>query len=243
MDLTAHRDALVDACRRTRGVTSLVVFGSAAAGGEGRRDEWSDLDFNLFVSPDASERVCREWPFLPNPDRLVMTAHEGRDGGVALYDDGTLFEFGAGLPWVIRDPAREVLLDGGDLDFAEPEPLPDAAAQVRLFLAKLYIGMARVRRGERVAGNVHVRAWAVMPLAETLRQRMAPTAGRSPFDPVRRLEQALPEVAARIGALLDTEVEACAVGLFGLSRELLEPGWADYPSRAADVIAARLGWA
>lgn len=243
MDLAEHRDALVDACRQTPGVTSLVVFGSASGAGEGRRDEWSDLDFNLFVSPDVQERVRREWPFLPNRARLVMAAHEGRDGGVALYDDGTLFEFGAALPWVIRDPEREVLLDGGDLVFAEPDPPPDPADQVRVFLAKLYIGMARVRRGERVSGNVHVRAWAVVPLAEALRQRLAPDARRSPFDPVRRLEQALPEVALRLGALLDAEVEACAVGLFGLSRELLEPGWAGFPSRAADVIAARLGWA
>lgn len=242
MDLGAHRDALLESCRRTPGVTSLVVFGSSASGGENRWDEWSDLDFNLFATAETCEGLARDWPFLPRPERLVMTAHEGGDGGVALYDDGMLYEFGAGRPWTIRDPDRQVLLDGGDLAFADPDPRPEAAAQVRLALAKLYIGMGRVRRGERVAGNVHVRSWAVVCLAEALRQRLAPAAARSPFDPLRRLEQAMPEVSERIASLLDVDVETCARGLFDLSRELLEPGWPDYPSRAADVVAGRLGW-
>lgn len=241
MDLDTHRDALLDSCRRTPGVTSLVVFGSSAADGAARRDEWSDLDFNLFCTPDGLDDL-HEGRFLPRPEHLVMRAREGRDGGVALYDDGMLYEYGAGLPWTIRDPERQVLIDGGDLVFAPPDAPPDAASQVRLFLAKLYIGVGRVRRGERVAGNVHVRAYAVSCLAEALRQRLAPASARSPFDPLRRLERALPEAADRIGALLDGGVEECARGLFVLSRQRLEPGWADYPSRAADVIAERLGW-
>ncbi|MCB0912984.1 MAG: hypothetical protein KDB60_15340 [Propionibacteriaceae bacterium] len=243
MDLAAHRAALLDSCRRAPGVTSLVVFGSSAGAGAGRRDEWSDLDFNLFLAGDAAPYLARDWPFLPHPDQLVLTAHEGENGGVALYADGMLYEFGAGRPWTIRDPDREVLLDGGDLCVTAPDPLPDAAAQVRLFLAKLYIGVGRVRRGERVAGNVHVRAHALACLAEALRQRLAPDAARSPFDPLRRLELALPEVSGRLAALLDADVETCARGLFDLSRELLEPDWPDYPSLAADVIATRLGWA
>jgi hypothetical protein len=113
---------------------------------------------------------------------------------------------------------------------------------VRLFVAKLYIGMGRVRRGERVAGNLHVRTWAVICLVEALRQRLAPLASRSAFDPVRRLEQALPEVSDRIASLLDADVEACGRGLLEVSRELLEPGWPEFPSRAADVVARRLGW-
>lgn len=241
-DLDAYRDALLERCRATPGVTSLVVFGSSATGSAGRRDAWSDLDFNLFVAADAPEVVAR-WPFLPWPERLVLTAREGGDGGVALYDDGFLLEFGAGRPWTIRDPDREVLVDGGDLVLAAPPPPPDAASQVRLFLVKLYVGVGRVRRGERVAGGTHVRTWALLCLAEALRQRLAPDAARNPFDPLRRIELALPEVAGRIGDLVDRDVETCARGLFDLSRELLEPGWADYPGRAADVVAARLGWA
>lgn len=241
MDLAQHRDALLESCRHTEGVTSLVVFGSATSGSQ-RRDAWSDLDFNLFLTPSAAEGLDRDWPFLPYPEQLLLTAREGDNGGVALYADGVVYEFGAGRPWTIRDPEREVLLDGGDLIWGDAQPPPDPSDQLRLFLVKLYLGMGRVRRGERVSGGVHIRAHAVTCLAEALRQRLAPDAARSPFDPLRRLEAALPEAARRIAALLDQPVEACAHGLFLLSRELLEPGWAAYPGRAADLIATRLGW-
>lgn len=242
MDLAQHRDALLESCRRTEGVTSLVVFGSATSWSQ-RRDEWSDLVFNLFLTPSAAEGLYRDWPLLPDPEQLLLTAREGDNGGVALYADGVVYEFGAGRPWTIRDPEREVLLDGGDLAWGDPEPPPDPSDQIRLFLVKLYLGMGRVRRGERVSGGIHVRAHAVTCLGEALRQPAAgPVRRARPFDPLRRLEAALPEAARRIAALLDQPVEECAHGLFLLSRDLLEPGWAAYPSRAADLIAARLGW-
>jgi len=206
LDLAQHRDALLKSCRSFEGATSLVVFGSATSGSQ-RRDEWSDLDFNLFLTPSAAEGLDRDWPFLPDPEQLLLTAREGDNGGLALYADGVVYEFGAGRPWTIRDPEREVLLDGGDLVWGDPGPPPDPSDQLWLFLVKLYLGIGRVRRGERVSGGVHVRAHAVTCLAEALRQRLAPDAERSLFDPLRRLEAALPEAARRIAALQDQPVE------------------------------------
>lgn len=239
-DLTARVTALRDACRATPGVTTLVVYGSTTSAAAGRRDAWSDLDFTVFLAPEAAPELRRSWAFLPDRDHLVLTAREGANGGVALYDDAMIAEFGAGEPWQVRDPHREVLLDGGDLVVAEPEPLPDPVDQVGLFLVKLAIGLGRVRRGERVAGNAHLRAYAPTCLVEALRQRLAPDAPRSPFDPTRRLEQALPGPAARLAHLLDADAETCARGQLDLARELLEPGWSDFPSRACDVVTARL---
>lgn len=242
VDLNQRIAALRESCRTTPGVTSLVVFGSTTRAGAGRRDDWSDIDANIFLAPTAAEALRQTWEFLPDRDRLVLTAREGADGGVVLWDDGLLAEFGAGLPWEIRDPDHEVLLDGGDLRFTAPGPLPDAVDQVGLFLAKLLIGVGRYRRGERVAGHAHVRGYAVAHLAEALRQRLAPHAGRSPFDPLRRLELALPAQAARLDELLAADLEECARGLLGLARQQLEPHWPQFPSAAADLIAARLGW-
>lgn len=241
-DLEPRIAALREACARTRGVTSLIVFGSTTAAHAERRDAWSDLDFNVFLAPSETARLQESWAFLPDPDRLVLAAHEGTAGGVVLYDDGLIGEFGAGEPWVVRDPDREVLLDGGDIATEPPPPLPDPRDQVGLFLVKLAIGVGRVRRGERIAGGAHVRTYALTPLCEALRQRLVPDAPRSPFDPLRRLESALPEVARHLAVLLDGEVEACARGLFGLAREHLEAGWAEFPSRAFDIVARDLGW-
>ena len=242
MTLDEHLAALRAQALATDGVTSLVTFGSASQGSAARRDEWSDVDFTVFLRPDAAERLGRSWEFLPAPERIVLRAREGGVGGVVVYDDGMLYEFAAGLPWEVRDSERQVLIDGGDIVVADPPALPSAADQVGLFLVKLYIGVGRVRRGERVAGNAHIRCYALGALCEALRQRLAPDAPRSPFDPLRRLETALPEVGARLGALLDRELEECARGLYDLSRRVLEPGWADFPSAGADLVAGRLGW-
>lgn len=241
-ELVARIAALKTACESTPGVTSLVVYGSTTRAAAGRRDEWSDLDFTVFLAADVSSEVQRNRGFLPDRERLVLTAREGDNGGVAVYDDGLLCEFGAGEPWVIRDPDREVLLDGGDLVTAAPPPLPDPLDQLGLFLVKTAIGVGRVRRGERVAGNAHIRVYALTALCEALRQRLAPDAARNPFDPLRRLEQALPTLAVQIGDLLDSDVEACARGLIELARIELEPGWDEFPSRAFDVIEQTLGW-
>ena len=242
MRFDEHLDALTAACRATEGVTSLTTFGSTAASQAARRDEWSDLDFCVFFRPDRSDDLRASWAFLPERDRVVLEAREGDVGGVVIYDDGMLYEFGAGTPWPFSDPHRDVVLDGGDLTLTDPPALPDPAQAVRLFVAKLYIGMGRLRRGERVAANPHIRCHALGALAEALRQRLAPDVPRSPFDPLRRLEQALPEQASRIASALDIELEACARELWVLAREELEPGWDAFPSRAADVVAGRLGW-
>lgn len=245
MDLAGHRERLLEQSRRTDGVTSLVLFGSAADGSAHRRDAWSDLDFNLFAEPQAAERVRRDWPFLPDPDRIVLRAREHADGGVVLYDDGMVYEFGAGLPWDISDPAREVVLDGGDLRYAAPPSPPDPGNEIRLFLVKLYLGVGRVRRGERLSGGTLIRTYAATCLAHVLRARLAPTGPDDPsaFDPLRRLEAAYPRVGERFAAALDGPAEEAARGLFQLARDELEPGWADYPSEAARLVEARLGWA
>ena len=64
----------------------------------------------------------------------------------------------------------------------------------------------------------------------------------SPYDPTRRFERALPDLAGEIGLLLDENLEVCARGLFDVARRELEPGWTEFPSAAADTIARRLGW-
>lgn len=240
-DFPAHLRVLTQRCRATDGVTSLAFFGTSAAAGASRRDQWSDVDFTVFFRADRAAEIRSTWAFLPWRDLVVLEAREGNDGGIVVYDDGMLYEFGAGLPWPIRDPVRDIAVDGGDLVFADT-PMPEAAAgQVRLFLAKLYIGVGRLRRGERAAAEAHIRMRAVRPLCGALRERMHATSG-NPFDPVRRFEEDLPEVGQKLDAALDRDLESCARGLFDLAREFLEPGWDAFPSLGADAIARRLDW-
>lgn len=223
-------------CAAHPGVSSLIVFGSTSTQFADRRDQWSDIDFNLFVTPDAVGEIALDlWDFLPDAEHLVLTAREGGNGGVVLYDDGLICEFGAGSPWVIQDPDHEVLLDGGDIAFTDPPSPRGPVDQVGVFLVKVLIGYGRVRRGEVVGGNAHLRTYAVTALAEALRQRLAPDAPRNPFDPLRRLELALPEPAARLAELQQQDPDSCASGLLDLAEELLAPGWDEFPDRAFAV--------
>jgi len=109
---------------------------------------------------------------------------------------------------------------------------------------KLLIGAGRARRGEVLNGGQLVRGWAVQLLVRAIRGRFAEssTTLRDTIDPMRRFEADFPEWAARIAALLEAPVEDAARGLFSLAREVLEPGWPEFPTRAADAVAGRLGW-
>lgn len=244
MGLDDYLTELVAGCQATDGVTTLAVFGSSASAHADRRDEWSDLDFAVFAAPERADTVAAEWAFLPRQDELVLTAREYDTGGVALYADGTVFEFGAGPAWDISDPTCQVLLGGDDLRRVPPPSAPSPENAVRLFLVKLLIGMGRVRRGEVLAGGAHVRCYALAALLAAVRGRLAPAVvdESNPFDALRRFEAAYPELGAKLVAALDLPVEAAALALFRLARAELEPGWEDFPSRAADVVAERLGW-
>lgn len=241
MTLQDRIDALRAKSAQTPGVTSLVVFGSTTKAAAPRRDRWSDIDFNLFISPDDAGKLAKEnWPFLPDAQQLVLTAREGENGGVALYDDGMICEFGAGFPWEIQDPDYEILLDGGDLTFVPPPHPPDVADELGLFLVKLLIGYGRIQRGEVVSGNGHLRGYAVTALAEVLRQTLVPEAPRSPFDPLRRLEQALPELAAEIAVLQLADAPTCALGLLNLAERELADTLPGFPQRAFQVARQAL---
>ncbi len=235
---------LVERCARLPGVTTVAVFGSSTSAAAARRDEWSDLDFAVFAEPASQDFFAREWPFLPQPDEVVLTAREHGSAGVAVYRDGTVAEFGAGAPWPISDPSCEVLVGGSDIVRVEP-PAPDSAANaIRLFLAKLLIGVGRVRRGEIAAGGRTIRGEAAGALASAVRALLpaVPDVEPSPFDPLRRIEAAYPFIGSRLAAACELPAETAARVLLELAEDELRPGWSHWPADAALVVRVRLGW-
>lgn len=234
--LESRKQQLQDLVLNDPGLTSVVVFGSSTEAAKHRRDRWSDLDANIFISDDAAGAAAKEsWPFLPDADGVVLRAREGENGGVVLWRDGMICEFGAGAPWPIQDEDREVLVDGGDLNLVSSPCLPNAADQFGLFLVKLLIGYGRVVRGETLAGNAVMRCYAITALAETLRQVLAPDVARSPFDPLRRIEQSLPHLATEIAELQLAEPTRFALGVLDLAESALR-GWPEFQREAWQVV-------
>lgn len=247
--------ALRSAVEQHGDLTGLVLLGSAADSARGRRDEWSDHDFFAIVADGRGDAVRPDVAWLPGQGELAATAREGGIGFVALYDDGHVFEFALAeigeLGGALAEEATVVVDDDGRLAGlieegrarVSAQPPADPAEQVALMMVKLLIGVGRARRGELLTAGEFVRTWAVQCLVRAVRARAE--AGAAPgmrVDPVRRFEQDHPAVAARIAAALEAPVEEAARALYDLARELLEPGWPEFPTRAADAVGRRLEW-
>ncbi len=253
-DLTT---GLADGVRGRDGLIGLVLLGSASDTGAVRRDEWSDHDFFALVEAGRGPEIRPDLDWLPDSDRVALTAREGEIGFAVVYDDGHVFEFAfseageldgslAGDATVVvdDDAATTAALIAQARARADAGDRFDPANDTRLMLVKLLIGVGRARRGEVLNAGSFVRSWAVQLLVRAIRGRFADrsTTLRDTIDPVRRFEHDFPEWAARIAAALEAPVEDAARALFDLAREILEPGWDEFPSRAADAVAARLGW-
>lgn len=184
----------------------------------------------------------------------MLVAREGEIGFVAVYDDGHVAEFAAAtaeeLAGALVTDDSAIVYDEGPaaelvaaartrVEAARPDPVNDA----RLVLVKLLIGVGRARRGERLAAGGFVRSWALECFVRALRaRRPVAESARDAIDPLRRFERDYPELAARLDGLLAAPVEEAGRELFRVFRETLEPGWAEFPTAAADAVAARLGW-
>lgn len=242
------RDEFVaELTRRARalpGVTTVALFGSSTDQAAWRRDQWSDVDFAVFATDAAADQVGRDWAFLPAPEQIVLAAREYDSAGVVVYADGTCAEFGAGRPWLVSDPSCQVVFGGADVRSAPPPEPEDPTNAIRLCLAKLAVGTGRARRGERLAASSLIRQQAPSALAWAIRGRLASADAEpaNPFDPLRRFEFAYPRLAERLDRTLAASVEEAARGLLTFARDVLEPGWSEFPSRAADLMADRFGW-
>lgn len=253
----ALSDGLAEGVRRRRELIGLVLLGSASDAGSARRDEWSDHDFFALIESGRGAEIRPDLSWLPDQDRLVLTAREGDIGFVAVHDDGHVLEFAfseagelegslAGDATVVvdDDAGTTATLVAQARARAEAADRFDPENDTKLVLVKLLIGVGRARRGEVLNASQFVRTWAVQCLVRAIRGRFADhsTTLRDTIDPARRFEQDFPEWGARIGAALEGSVEQAARSLFDLTRQILEPGWDAFPTRAADAVAGRLGW-
>ncbi|MEJ1088580.1 hypothetical protein WDU99_09655 [Microbacterium sp. Mu-80] len=247
---------LADGVRSHEDLVGLVLLGSASDDARLRRDEWSDHDFFAMTAEGRGARLRPDLSWLPDQDRIVLTAREGEIGFVAVYDDGHVFEFAmsdaAELAGAVAAEATVVVDDAAGTAAtlvrsaqarARAADGFDPQNDARLVLVKLLIGVGRVRRGERLNGGAFIRQWAVNHLVRAIRGR-APgesTALRDVNDPVRRFEREHPVWGERIAAAVARPEEEAAREVYALLLRL-QPGWDEFPTRAAQAVARRLGW-
>ncbi len=234
-------------------VVGVVGMGSTADAS--RVDEWSDHDVAIIVIPGAEGRYRGRVDWMPDAGRVVLVLEQHHGGGRAVYDDGHLVEWGVATveslgTWAADDFA--VLLDrGGVTEVMEkvastpfPANLPDAASDAAMFLTALLHGVGRARRGESLSAGDIVRGDATQALVRAVRARShADLSALDRLDPMRRMEIALPELAAQIAAVIAQAPEPAARALFDVAIQHLGIGPTGLPPAGTQAVVRRLGWA
>jgi hypothetical protein len=214
MDTAAQRlldrlDAIAGALQRRAEPLALIALGSVGRE-TARLDAWSDLDFFVVAQPGAKARFIDDLGWLAEAQPLAWHFRNTANGHKALMDDGVFCEFAvfepAELDAVPYAPGRVVWArEGVDAAIATParalpRPTTDETWIVGEALACLIVGLARWRRGEKLAAMRMVQGHALDRVIELDALRTRPPGG-DPFNAERRLEQRQPALAAALAQL------------------------------------------
>ena len=244
-------DLLCETARTSPDIVGFVGMGSTAE--RHRVDEWSDHDFALVTVDGAQDRYRYDLSWLPGASDVALSVVEFHGGVKVIYDDGHVLEFGITSIDDLRHWAGnsyDVFYDAGGVAEAfaamVARPLPTGerndAADVRLVLTQVLVGIGRYRRGEVLSAGESVRSEALAHLLRVLGRRL-PGDQRmlDTLDPRRRFELVHPQLAARIAAALDGDVESAARELLAIAEHQLGT-WEEFPHRGLAAVRNRLGW-
>lgn len=211
----------------------LVGLGSSSGQPPGP-DEFSDHDLFVVVAPGAQERWRTDLSWLPGDAGLpVLSYRETPHAVKVLFASGHLAEVAVFDPdelALARVNRYGVLLDKADVAARMARVRQATAAEVAArgapgeawaagqLVTALVVGAGRWARGERLSAHGLVRGAALGHLVSILRQGLpAEAAARlDDLDPLRRLEQALPEAARDLDAALARPVPEAARGILAV---------------------------
>ena len=192
-------DAIADYYATQIGVLAVAAFGSNAE--RERFDDSSDLDFLVFVEPDAKEHLIAEVGSLAQFGEIVALRVVYGDAVQLLYSDGVLCDFGIILPAQLatfphgagfylwqRDDWEPI-----DLSAREPARKP-SQERIEDTLFHLYVGLLREQRGEEAAAFEEIQVKAAQCVLAYLQQDHTDA-----FSSFRRAEQHVsPEFLQRL---------------------------------------------
>ena len=174
---------------KQNGVLAVAAFGSNA--GRERFDDSSDLDFLVFVEPDAKERLIAEVDQLAQLGEIDALRVVYGDAVQLLFSDGVLCDFGIILPEQLNTFPHGAgcylwQRDGWDaIDLSASEPARKPLQELREdALFHLYVGLLREQRGEQAAAFEEIQVKAAQCVLSLLRGDHADA-----FSPLRCAEQ------------------------------------------------------
>lgn len=184
-------DAIADYYATQIGVLAVAAFGSNAE--RQRFDESSDLDFLVFVEPDAKERLIAEVGSLSQLGEIDALRVVYGDAVQLLFTDGVLCDFGIILPEQLATfphGAGNYLWkreDWNAIDLSAREPARKPAQElIEDALFHLYVGLLRLRREEQAAAFEEIQVKAAQCVLSFLQEDDADA-----FSSLRRAEQSV----------------------------------------------------
>lgn len=171
------------------GVLAVAAFGSNAE--RERFDESSDLDFLVFVEPDAKERIIAEVGSLSQLGEVDALRVVYGDAVQLLFSDGVLCDFGIILPEQLATFPHGAGIylwkrdDWQAIDLSAREPARKPTQELREdALFHLYVGLLRLRRGEEAAEFEEIQVKAAQCVLSLMQENRADA-----FSSLRRAEQ------------------------------------------------------
>lgn len=225
-------------------VQGLVALGSMAQQSH-LPDEWSDHDFFVIVESGQQEDFRQALSWLPDAEQIVFYYRETAHGLKVFYAEGHLLEFAvfdeAELA-AVKVNDYQVLLDKtGRLeglmarlqkDTAETSQAPDDHFLFGQLLGHVLVGVGRYARGEKISAHIFVKHYAITDILSLIAKHIdTPHHSRlDNLDPLRRFEQAYPDLGAEVNAILALETPQTAWELLRLMERLLAANVTSFPT-------------
>jgi len=153
--LTQRLEELADSLKKRQTCIGLLALGSNAE--LERLDEWSDLDFFVFVEKDCQSLYLANLDWLEECGPLSYVFRNTKDGHKIMWEDGVYAEYAVFELDMMDDiPYSKGTFifkrDGVNLSESSLLPLPNPYQTIQYasneILTNLYVGLLRYHRGE-----------------------------------------------------------------------------------------------
>jgi hypothetical protein len=204
--LLARLDAIGHSLEQSGHALALIGLGSVGLELD-RLDVYSDLDFFAIVEDRHKLRYLENLDWLSALAPIAYHFRNTRDGHKLLFQDGVFCEFAVfeqGELSSIAFARGRIIWKRPQVDDAIAAPVvtgplaPDKTVEWLLgeALTNLYVGLCRLRRGEKLAATRFIQGDAVDRVLDLAPQiERAAAARKDAFAPERRFEQQFPGVA------------------------------------------------
>lgn len=195
---------------------ALLLLGVGSSGKETERmDDYSDLDFFVYVKDGGKRRFIDRLDWLEEVHPLAYAFRNTADGYKILFEDGIYGEFAI----FEEREAPNVSYRGGKVLWRHPQclldipesgsvPIPSIRQDSLEFpvneaLTNLYVGLGRYARGEKLSAVRFIQSYAVDSLLSVLHLVEQETDYYpDPYGNERRLERRFPEFAKVLPSMI-----------------------------------------